>query len=55
MHMIDPNAIKLNKIKFEAKTEIDYIANFKLVQNVFNKNHVNKVSSVILYIRTKIF
>ncbi|EMR62021.1 hypothetical protein MGN70_010930 [Eutypa lata] len=45
--------LRLDKVKFNANTEYQYITNFKELQNCFNKHHVDKPIPVQALIKCK--
>lgn len=44
--VIWPGAVQMKKVKFDAKLEHEYIANYKILQQVFTKKGVEKVVEV---------
>jgi len=53
MDMLFPNTVPMKKVKFTSKLETDYIANFKILQNCFNKKGVEKVISIEKLVKGK--
>eukprot|EP01138_Halocafeteria_seosinensis_P016397 gb/GECG01016728.1/.p1 GENE.gb/GECG01016728.1/~~gb/GECG01016728.1/.p1 ORF type:complete len:290 (+),score=51.14 gb/GECG01016728.1/:1-870(+) len=53
MDMIYPGSVPMNKVKWDAKSEYDYIQNYKLLQSAFNKKNVEKHIEVERLIKGK--
>lgn len=53
MDMLFPGTLPIKKVKFTSKLETDYISNFKLLQNSFNKSGVDKVVPIEKLVKGK--
>lgn len=40
--------VPLNKVKFNAIHEYEYVANFKVLQDAFDRHHIDKVSKCFI-------
>ena len=50
MDSIFPGQVPLHRVNFAAKTEYEKIGNYKVLQDIFAKNDIKKVSINFLYI-----
>jgi len=46
LNSVHPGAIQMGKVKMQAKTEVDFIHNFKLLQNGFTKKKIDRYIDV---------
>ena len=46
MDIMYPGQLPMNKVNWAAKSEVDFIANYKLLQTVMSKNHIDKFVDV---------
>jgi len=51
--IIFPNTIPMSKVNWEARSDYEFVQNYKLLQNAFNKNHVQRYVDVDKLIRAK--
>ena len=43
MDAVYPGKVAMSKVNFEARYDYEYVGNYKVLQNVFDKQGVNKV------------
>jgi RP/EB family microtubule-associated protein len=47
MDLLFPGSVPLKRVKFSVKQEVEYIANFKILQNTFKSQGVDKVRVLV--------
>lgn len=51
MDLLNPGCIDLRNVNFKIEDETDVMNNYKLLEDAFNKNSINKVSfSIVCYV-----
>jgi hypothetical protein len=45
-----PGNIPVNRVRFNAKQEYEYLENFKILQKCFNQNKIDKASVVLHFV-----
>ena len=50
---IFPGSIPMSRVNWEARSDYEFVANYKLLQNAFTKNHVKRYVDVPKLIRAK--
>ena len=51
--LIFPGSVPMSKVNWEAKSDYEFIQNYKLLQNAFSKHHVQRYVDVNKLIRAK--
>ena len=53
MDAIYPNTFNLNKVKWQAKFDYEWVENYKILQSAFDKNGVKKVIEIDKLVKAK--